>query len=119
MPEHLRALIVVLGLAAMAFWFSGTFARECGVASSQFNERRRLWFLVTLTAFLAHSFWLFLFVAASLIVFLAPRGDNKIATFYFLLFAVPVLRADVGGGVGLRPRHGPDRGHAGTGGVGP
>ncbi len=97
MPDHLRALPVVLLLAAAVYAFSK--APACALASTaaDFNRRRNLWFGITLTAFLAHNFWVYIVAAAVMLLVAARRETNKIALYYFVLFAVPPFRADIPG----------------------
>ena len=72
MPEHLRALIVILVLASAVFAFAK--APACAVACTRvdFERRRNLWFGVTFAAFLAHNFWIFIAIAAVLLLFALP-----------------------------------------------
>lgn len=97
MPEYLRALVVILVLATAVFAFAK--APACAVASTagDFERRRNLWFGITLAAFLAHNFWIFIIVAAALLLFALPREPNKLAMFFFLLFAVPAIPDDISG----------------------
>lgn len=97
MPEYLRALIVILVLATVIFAFAR--APACALASTtgDFERRRNLWFGITLAAFLAHNFWIFIIVTAALLLFALPREPNKLAMFFFLLFAVPAFPAEITG----------------------
>lgn len=97
MPEHLRALVVILVLATAAFAFAK--APACAVASTRgdFERRRNLWFGITVAAFLAHNFWIYIIAAAIMLLFALPREPNKVAMFFFLLFAVPMIPAEITG----------------------
>ena len=97
MPEYLRALFVILALATTVFVFAK--APVCALASTtvDFERRRNLWFVITLAAFLAHNIWIFFIVAALLLLFAIPREPNKLALFFFLLFAVSPLSEDIPG----------------------
>ena len=97
MPEHLRALVVILALATAVFAFAR--APACALASTtrDFERRCGLWFGITLAAFLAHNFWIFILVASMLLLFAIPREPNKLAMFFFLLFAVPPFSAEITG----------------------
>ena len=97
MPEHLRALVVILVLATAVFVFAK--APACALASTRgdFERRRNLWFGITLVAFLAHDFWIYIIVTAVLLLFTLPREPNKLAMFFFLLFAVPAISAEITG----------------------
>lgn len=88
MPEHLRALVVILALAvgvfvgvrkpALLFIDAATFARW-----------RNLWFAVTIGSFLAPNFWLYALAAILVLLAAVRRESNPVALFLFLLFAVP------------------------------
>ncbi len=54
MPEHLRALTVILVLATAVFAFAYHSASSISEADD-FTRRRSLWFALTLAAFLAHT----------------------------------------------------------------
>jgi O-Antigen ligase len=97
MPEHFRALVVILGLATVVFAFSK--APACALASTiaDFERRRNLWFGLTLAAFLAHNFWIYILVAAALLLFARSGEPNKLAMFFFLLFAVPPIAEGIPG----------------------
>lgn len=100
MPEHLRALIVILVLATVVFAFAKVPVCAVAMKTDDFVRRRNLWFGITLAAFLAHNFWIFMIVAAALLLFALPREQNKLAMFFFLLFAVPKF-SEIIPGLGL------------------
>lgn len=97
MPSHLKAVVVVLVLAALVFTIAK--APACAVATtpSDFERRRNLWFAITLTAFLAHNFWIYIVVTGALLVFASQREENKLAMYFFLLFAVPFIPEQIPG----------------------
>ena len=97
MPEHLRALVVILVLATVVFSFAKAPACALAMTSENFQRRRNLWFGITLAAFLAHNFWIFIIVTAALLLFTLPREPSKLAMFYFLLFAVPAISEQITG----------------------
>ncbi len=95
MPEHLKALVVILALAAVVFAVAKAPACAMACASRDFERRRNLWIALTLTAFLAHNFWLYLAVATVLLLF-AVRGEhNRLAMYFFVLFAMPGIEAEM------------------------
>ena len=97
MPEHLRALVVILILATTVFAFAKAPACALASTSGDFERRRNLWLAITLTAFLAHNFWIYIVVVAALLLFALPREPNRLAMFFFLLFAVPAIDAEITG----------------------
>jgi O-antigen ligase len=89
MPEHLRALVVILGIAIPAFWL----ARRalCGglMDAEDFDRRRKLWFAVTLLAFLSHSFWLYIILCGVVLLVAGSKERNPGALYALLIVAVP------------------------------
>ena len=97
MPAHLKALIVILGIASVVFFLAKVPACAMAMTEKDFARRRNLWFAITLAAFLAYNFWVYIVVAAVLLLFALPREPNKFAMFLFLLFAVPTIPAKISG----------------------
>ena len=88
MPEYIRALVVILILAGLIFFFTSRLT--IGIVSAADNSRRRnLWIGMTLVAFLSHSFWLYALVFCLTTYIVSQREDNRSALFLFLLFIVP------------------------------
>ena len=96
MPEHLRALVVILVLASIIFAISKRPAYEI-VHQSDFIRRRNIWFAITLAAFLAHSFWVYILISGCILVFARTREPNPSALFLFLLFIIPSTGAKIPG----------------------
>jgi len=97
MPEHLRALTIILVLAGPVFVFAKVPACASATTAADFERRRNLWFAITLVAFLAHNFWVYIAVTAALLLFALPRESNRFAMFFFLLFAVPAIPGEIPG----------------------
>lgn len=97
MPVHLRALVVILILATMVFAFAKAPACESASASGDFERRRNLWFGITLAAFLSHNFWIYIIIVAAMLFAASQREKNKLAMYYFILFAVPPIAQQVSG----------------------
>lgn len=97
MPEHLKALIVILALATATFAFAKIPACAAAINPADFNRRRNLWFGITVAAFLAHNFWVYIVVAAVMLLLAVQREPNKVAMYFFLLFAVPAIPGHITG----------------------
>jgi O-antigen ligase len=97
MPEHLRALVVIVVLAGAVFAAARPLACPAAMQDEDFARRRNAWFAVTLTAFLAHNFWLFVVFAAVLLVLAALSEGNKLALYFCVLFAAPAIDAEIPG----------------------
>jgi O-antigen ligase len=96
-PEHLRALVVVLVLAGAVFAAARPLACAAAMADEDFARRRNLWFALTLAAFLAHNFWIFIAFAAALLFLASFSESNRLALYFFVLFAVPAIDDEIPG----------------------
>jgi O-antigen ligase len=96
MPEHLRALVVILLLASMVFAFARRPAGDL-VDFKDYIRWRKLWFGLTLLVFLVHDFWLYIAIAGVVLAFTARREPYPLAMFFFLLFLVPSADAQIPG----------------------
>jgi len=89
MPEHLRALIIILVLATTFFAFAHRAA--CSITEvGNFTRRRNIWFALTLAAFLAHNFWVYTLIAIPLLIHASRHETNSPSLFFFILFVLPV-----------------------------
>src|SRR6185295_14777190 len=88
MSEHLRAFVVIAVLSVLSFVVLRRPVVAMGMAEEDFRRRRNLWLGVTAAAFLAGNFWIFVLVAASLLLF-ARKERNPFALYIFLLFVLP------------------------------
>ncbi|MBI5891289.1 MAG: O-antigen ligase family protein [Nitrosomonadales bacterium] len=96
MPEHLRSLVYILILASLFFAFSQRFA--CVISNkSDFARRRNLWFGLTLAAFLAHSFWIYVVVTIPLLLFSNRHEPNPPALFFSVLLVLPMAIVQIPG----------------------
>lgn len=96
MPEHIRALIVILFLSGIVFVFARQAATQV-IGNAAFIRKRNLWVAITLAAFLAHNFWIYILVASALMLFVRTQESNPAALFFFLLFAVPAIGVQIPG----------------------
>lgn len=86
MSTAFTALLYVLIIATPVFHFAKPLALRFS-AEADYLRRRNVWFVLTITAFLSPSFWLFALVAALLLVW-AGRKDSNPAALYLLLMQV-------------------------------
>jgi O-antigen ligase len=97
LPEHLRALVVILVIATGVFVIAKTplTAQACSVAD--FKRRRNLWFVLTLSAFLAHNFWLFVLIVSFALAYALRTETNRYALYLGLMLTLPRLTASIPG----------------------
>ena len=96
MPEHIRALIVILVLAGIVFALARRPAVDL-IPLHDFTRRRNLWFALTLLAFVSHSFWVYAGIAAIILTVARRRERNPLALFFLLLFLIPPAPAQIPG----------------------
>jgi O-antigen ligase len=97
MPEHIRALIVILVLATAVFAFARAPVCAMAVSQADFVRRRNLWFAITLVAFLSGNFWIYALLTA-LLLLLSTQGESSRLAMYFAVFlAVPPVAAKISG----------------------
>jgi len=102
MPEHLRALIVIMALSVVSLLIGRRPAVALGMADTDYDRRRNTWLAITLLAFLAHNFWLFVFTASAVLAIAAHKEPNRLALYFFVLFAVPTFAESIPGIGGVR-----------------
>lgn len=96
MPEHFRALIVILVLAGIVFAMARRPAADL-IPDRNFTRRRNLWFVLTLLAFVSHSFWVYAGIAAIVLTFARKSERNPVALFFLLLFLIPPSPVEIPG----------------------
>lgn len=97
MPEHLRALVVILLLAGVVFVLAKSPITALANSPQDFARRRNLWFALTLSAFLAHNFWIFAIVASVALIVATRAEPNRFALYMGVMLALPRLAASIPG----------------------
>lgn len=101
MPEYLRSLMVVLTLSIAALIMLRKPLTAGLIDSSDYRLRASLWVTLTVAAFVAHSFWLFVLIATVLVLIVGIADSNRIALYAFVVLAVPSFRANIEGFAGI------------------
>ena len=70
-------------------------AQAC--SEQDFIRRRNLWFALTLSAFLAHNFWLFVLVAFCVLAVGMRAESNRFALYLSLVLTLPYISAEIPG----------------------
>jgi hypothetical protein len=96
MPEHLRALIVILVLSSLTFVvFRPAFERI--IEAPRLNRYFAIWVAITASAFVAHNIWIFTAALVVILLFASMKEKNIVALYVFIMFAVPLLPIRVPG----------------------
>lgn len=96
MPEHIRAFIVVMGLALGYFFVARRAASEL-LADDTFKRWRNVWVASTVVLFLSHSVWLFTLLLGTILLVLRRREDHILGLYFLLLFAALPAQAVIPG----------------------
>lgn len=88
MQENIIALIYILLLSIVFFAFAGRSTTNI-IEHIHYRERRNLWFGITIVAFLAGSFGVYVLITLPLLFYVYRRETNSVALFFFILFALP------------------------------
>ena len=102
MPEYIRALVVILALATVVFYFAKAPATAAAIAPDDFVRRRNTWICVTLAGFLSQNYWVFAIIVSLLTYNAAKKETNKVAMFFFLVLALPQIKVEIPGFAGIR-----------------
>ena len=97
MPTHLKALVVVLMVALPALWALQRVAVPTLMPKSDFVLNRNLWIGITLAGFLSHNVWIFYLLTGVALVWATWRSEQRLATYLFVLFAMPGFAAQTPG----------------------
>lgn len=96
-PEHLRALVVILVVGVTTFAVAARFLDHIGVIREDFVRCRNLWIAVTLVVFLSHSYWLYCLLCAAILLGRTARKVPVVALYCTLIAAAPPFRVPIPG----------------------
>lgn len=94
MIVSIKALIVILAIAAVIFRVAKPIALRFS-AERDFTRRRNVWFVLTVTAFLTPSFWLFVLVATPLLIWAGRKDANPVALYLLMLHVIPPILVEI------------------------
>lgn len=92
--ERVKELFVVLVIAAIVFSFAKPLLGNITLPKD-YARRVMVWTALTVTAFLSHSFWLYVLVAVPLLVWGSAKDSNPLALYVFLLFVIPPVEIQI------------------------
>ena len=90
----LKELFYILVIATATFRLSKPIALLF-MTAEDFSRRRNVWFVLTVTAFLSPSFWLFAAVAIPVLVVMGKKDSNPNALYLLLLHVIPPIEIPV------------------------
>jgi len=101
MPYHLRALVAILFLSTLAFWFLRKPLTTFAMAPEDYRRRVALWLGLTVLLFVSHGFWTFIFGTAFVLLTMGRKESNLLALYLFLLLMAPPVRTSIDGFAGI------------------
>jgi hypothetical protein len=97
LPEYIRALIIILLLAAVVFAFAKKPFTAQISSEEDFKRRRNAWFALTLAAFLSRNFWVFVVIGCVVLFYAARAERNRLALYMGLMLALPRISGSIPG----------------------
>ncbi len=97
MAEHLRALPVILVFASVIFALARAPLTTQACTPEDYRRRCKLWFALTLAAFLSHNFWLFIVVVGFALVLNLKSEPNRFGLYFSLILVLPPISASLPG----------------------
>lgn len=88
MPEYILSLPFILVLAIATFTFTKSTALIIST-NKDFGRRCKLWLGLTSLLFVSHNMFLYSIFGGLILLLTAANEKNKIALFFFLIFALP------------------------------
>jgi O-antigen ligase len=90
----LKQMTVVLLIGTTIFHFARPYAIKFS-SDADYARRRNVWFAITATAFLSPNFWLFVLIAAPILLWASRRDTNPVALYLILMQVVPSVPVNV------------------------
>jgi hypothetical protein len=97
MPDSLKALIVLVTMAFIAFATIGPVLVNAGMKRSDLDIRFKSWLALQSAMFLAGNFWAAMIAVAIIGLYARKRDSNPVSLYVFLVLSVPLLTSAVGG----------------------
>ena len=88
MLNNVKALVVILGCAWLAFRLCRPLCLKF-MPADVFARRRKVWFALTIVAFLSPTFWIYALFALIVLGWAAARDENPLALYVMVTFTVP------------------------------
>jgi O-antigen ligase len=90
----INEMLRIVAFAAVVFVCAKPIALRFSSAAD-FSRRRTLWFILTISAFLSPSFWLWAVLAVPLLAWGGRRDSNPVAFYLLMLFVIPQITIDI------------------------
>lgn len=94
MITNLKALVIILVLASITFHLAKPICLKF-MSLTDFARRRNVWMVLTITAFLSPSFWLYVLVAFPVMYWAARKDSNPLALYVLLLHVIPAYSMEI------------------------
>jgi O-antigen ligase len=98
--EKIKALIFVLALATPAFYITERIAGPL-IPRREFVMWRRIWFAVTIAAFLLSYYFVFAAILIAICIYAHGVRVASVGLYFLLLLAAPMVSVTIGGFAGI------------------
>ncbi len=95
MPEFIKTLIIISTIGTAIFVVAKKHIEQI-VQPEEFIRWRNAWIIITFIAFLAGNFFIYITATALYVNYVIKKVENRLAFFYAILFAVPVISLRLG-----------------------
>ena len=89
-----KAMIVIVAIALVVFRLAKPIVLKFG-SERDFIRRRNIWLVLTATALLSPNFWLFVLVAAPLLLWGGKKDTNPLALYLLLMQVIPDIPIEI------------------------
>lgn len=96
MPEHIRALVVIMAFAG-CFWYYFNPVIAQLTTSGTAKTWRNLWFGLTAVGFLAGNFWIYALVVCFVLLYKKITPVDALALYVLLILIIPAANTNVPG----------------------
>jgi hypothetical protein len=97
MPVQFKSLAIVLVCALAVLLLARHVATPHIIRQDDFRRRAALWLFITAAAFVSRNYWLFAFLTVPFMALAGNKDSNRLAVYFFLLFAIPPFLAPISG----------------------
>jgi hypothetical protein len=90
----IKELLIVVILGSLVFRLGEPIAIRFSMPAD-FRRRRNIWFVLTITAFISQSFWIYCLIAIPLMVWAGKKDASPLALYLLLLHVVPPVPVSI------------------------
>lgn len=102
MPEHFRALLFIIGLTLITFWFANKILGE-HFSSKELKKWQAIWLATLTLAVVTQNFWLFsVIVLVGVTLYIPTKSSERVFYYLLLICVLPLEQLEIPGFAGIR-----------------